>query len=183
MKKISIVGGIILIASLFSGCAYKQECGVDDCGRHYIDTTYRQYTNDNECSQIGSNCQKPVEKLAEKPALPKDTPVLKSKQNLKISVVGEGVAPCQGACSPAQSRAMAKRAAIADAYRLLAEKINGVFVQGDDYVRNLALRSSTVRTHVAATVRNANILDTTFKDGMAKVEMEVSIAYSDFANQ
>jgi len=81
---------------------------------------------------------------------------------------------------PAQSYALAKRAAIADSYRLIAEKVKGVYVEGDDLVKNMMVKRSTVRTSVNAMVRNANLVETTFKDGLCEVEMEILISYGQF---
>jgi len=96
---------------------------------------------------------------------------------IKISVVGQGVAPCKGTCSPAQSLALAKRAAIADSYRLIAEKVKGVYVEGEDLIENMMVKRTRVRTAVAATIRNANIVETTYKDGLCEVEMEIVLSY------
>jgi len=109
---------------------------------------------------------------------PNNALILHSNKPLKISVVGQGVAPCNGACSPSQAYALAKRAAIADAYRLIAEKVKGVYVEGDDLIKNMMVKRSTVKTSVAAYIRNANVVETTFKDGLCEVEMEVVLVHS-----
>lgn len=100
---------------------------------------------------------------------------------IRISVTGEGVAPINTS-SPAQAYALAKRAAVADAYRLIAEKVKGVRVEGYDLVKNMMVQRSTVRTSVDAMVRNANIVETNFKEGLCEVEMEILISYSQFAH-
>ena len=111
-----------------------------------------------------------------------ETPcVLEEDKDIRISVVGQGVAPMHTA-SPAQAYALAKRAAIADAYRLVAEKVKGVRVEGNDLIKNMMVKRSTVRTTVKAMVRNANVVETQFKDGLCEVEMEVLLSYSDFAH-
>jgi hypothetical protein len=107
-------------------------------------------------------------------------PVLTQQAPLIISVVGQGVAPLSTQ-SPAQAYALAKRAAIADGYRLIAEKVKGVRVDGQDVVKNMMVKRSTIRTAVHAMVKNANVIETVFKDGLCEVEMEIAIAYSDFA--
>jgi len=105
--------------------------------------------------------------------------VLEQNSNILISVVGQGVAP-MNTSSPAQAYALAKRAAVADAYRLVAEKIKGVRVDGQDLIKNMMVKRSTVRTSVQAMVRNANIVETTFKEGLCEVEMEIKISHSQF---
>ena len=105
--------------------------------------------------------------------------LLKKNKNLVISVLGQGVAP-MNTYSPAQAFALAKRAAVADAYRLVAEKVKGVRVDGQDLIKNMMVKRSTVRTSVAAMVRNANIVETTFKEGLCEVEMEILISHSQF---
>jgi len=119
----------------------------------------------------------PVE-LAEKPK--KEEDVLDENQDIIISVVGQGVAP-MNTSSPAQAYALAKRAAVADAYRLIAEKVKGVRIDGQDLIKNMMVKRSTVRTSVKAMVRNANIVETTFKEGLCEVEMEIILSHSDFA--
>ena len=119
----------------------------------------------------------PIE-LAQKPK--KDEDLLDEERDLIIGVVGQGVAP-MNTSSPAQAYALAKRAAVADAYRLIAEKVKGVRIDGQDLIKNMMVKRSTVRTSVKAMVRNANIVETTFKEGLCEVEMEIVLSHSDFA--
>ena len=109
----------------------------------------------------------------------KDKLVLTKNNVLTFKVIGQGVAPVN-TISPAQAKALAKRAAIADAYRLIAEKVKGVRVEGRDIVKNMMVKRSSVRTSVEAMVKNANVVETTFKDGLCEVEMEITIAHSQF---
>jgi hypothetical protein len=199
MKQSSIITTVALVgAIMLSGCAYKQTYGVDRCGTPYVDTTYRTYNTQN-CTPVTyiptkSSCQQtvrpqqpvakpapaPAPKVVKKPQLPKNTPVLTCTRPVKITVIGQGVAPCSGTCSPSQAYALAKRAAIADAYRLIAEKVKGVYVEGDDLIKNMMLKRSTVKTSVAACVRNATVTETTFKDGLCEVEMQITLLRSQF---
>ena len=107
--------------------------------------------------------------------------VLAENEEMHISVTGQGVAPMNTA-SPAQAYALAKRAAIADAYRMIAEKVKGVRVDGQDVIKNMMVKRSTVRTSVKAMVKNANIVETTFKEGLCEVEMEIVISHSQFTH-
>ncbi|MDA7818537.1 LPP20 family lipoprotein [Sulfurimonas sp.] len=106
--------------------------------------------------------------------------LLKANDSMHISVIGQGVAP-MSTVSPAQAYALAKRAAIADAYRAIAEKVKGVRIDGQDLIKNMMVKRSTIRTEVKAMVRNANVVETTFKEGLCEVEMEIVISHSDFA--
>lgn len=97
-----------------------------------------------------------------------------SNKKINISVVGQGVAPAF-ASSPAQAYSLAKRAALSDAYRLLAERVMGVEIEGKDTIKNMAIKNSVLNTRVSAMIRNATVVETTFKNGMCEVEMEVAI--------
>jgi hypothetical protein len=105
--------------------------------------------------------------------------VLEKGRDLRISVLGQGVSP-MNTSSPAQAYALAKRAAIAEAYRLIAERVKGVRIDGQDLIRNMMIKRSTIRTSVQAMVKNANIIETTFKDGLCEVEMEIIVSYAQF---
>ncbi|QOP45243.1 LPP20 family lipoprotein [Sulfurimonas paralvinellae] len=121
---------------------------------------------------------KPIE-IAKPEVEEKPEPNLDTNHDLLISVVGQGVAPVNTS-SPAQAYALAKRAAVADAYRLIAEKVKGVRIDGQDLIKNMMVKRSTVRTSVQAMVRNANIVETTFKEGLCEVEMEITLSRSQF---
>ena len=133
---------------------------------------------DDLSSQIETLEMKLDEVVEKAEAKPEE--VLEEHQEMIISVVGQGVAPMNTA-SPAQAYALAKRAAVSDAYRLIAEKVKGVRVDGQDVIKNMMVKRSTVRTSVNAMVRNANVVETTFKEGLCEVEMEIVIAHSQFA--
>ena len=128
-----------------------------------------------------------IEEYVEEPAAPilpkkpevKASNVLQENSSMTISVVGQGVAP-SFTISPAQAYALAKRAATADAYRLIAEKVNGVVVEGKDTVKNMVMQRSTVNTNVRAMIKNATVVETTFKDGLCEVEMEIRLSYNQF---
>ena len=97
-----------------------------------------------------------------------------SYKKIRINVIGQGVAPTMTS-SPAQAYALAKRAAIADAYRLLAEKVKGVRIEGQDKIKNMMVMRSEVRTFVDAVIAEAELIETVFKDGLCEVEMELVI--------
>ena len=94
-----------------------------------------------------------------------------------FGAVGEGIAPTN-TVSHAQSLALAKRAAIADAHRQLAEKLYGVKINSKDTVRDAMLRDSTITAQVAGLIKNASIVEHDFKDGLYRVRMEMKIDQS-----
>ena len=54
---------------------------------------------------------------------------------------------------------LARRAAIVDAYRLLAETIQGVQIDSDTTIESMVLQSDTVKARVAALIKGARIVD------------------------
>lgn len=109
----------------------------------------------------------------------KEEIVLESNKSLRIAVKGQGVAPTF-AISPAQAYVLAKRAATVEAYRLIAERVNGVRVEGQDTIKNMVVKNTTIRANVSAMIRNAMVVETTFKDGLCEVEMEITLNYNQF---
>jgi hypothetical protein len=142
-----------------------------------------------EATKAKEDSQRAVEELAQVKAQKEEElatmaaqeEMLQKNKSLRVSVVGQGVAP-MNTSSPAQAYALAKRAAIADAYRAIAEKVKGVRVDGHDTIKNMMIQRSTINTYVQAMVKNADVVETTFKEGLCEVEMEILISYSDFAN-
>ena len=103
-----------------------------------------------------------------------NAPMITPTNIIEISAVGMGVAP-ETTLSPAQALALAKRAAIVDAYRQIGEKMYGIRVNAQDTVRDMVLRNSTVKTKVMAVIRNAEIIETVYKDGLCQVSMELKL--------
>ena len=100
--------------------------------------------------------------------------VMTKVSTTRLVVRGQGVAP-SFTQSPAQAFALAKRAAMVDAYRLLGEKIQGVRVEGQDLIKNMMVKRSQVRTEVNAMIREATVIETEFKDGLCEVEVELVV--------
>ncbi len=103
-----------------------------------------------------------------------NSPILTPTNVIELSAVGMGVAP-ESTISPSQALALAKRAAIVDAYRQLGEKMYGIRVNAQDTVRDMVLQNSTVKTKVQALIRNAEITETVYKDGLCQVSMELKL--------
>ena len=75
-----------------------------------------------------------------------------------VVAMGEGLAS-ERARTPAQKRLQARKAAIAEAQRALAEAVNKVAVEGGTNVADVALESDYTRTRVSATLTGAVIID------------------------
>ena len=91
-----------------------------------------------------------------------------------IRVVGLGIAPA--GTYGTQAEALARRAAISDAYRQLAEQIGGVNVDATTTVENLMLMNTAVRTHVSALIKGAEIREEKIqRDGSCTVTIELPV--------
>ena len=95
-------------------------------------------------------------------------------ENSVIEVEGMGVAPVN-ARSAAQARAMARRAAVVDAYRQIAEQVAGVQVDAETTVEDMAVSSDVVKTKVSALVQGARIVDEKAVDGAYTVKVQVPL--------
>lgn len=76
-----------------------------------------------------------------------------------IQVTGMGVSNPALARTAAHASMMARRAAVADAYRQLAEAVQGVQVDAETTVEQMMLTSDIVKTRVSAVIRGAQIVD------------------------
>jgi hypothetical protein len=103
------------------------------------------------------------------------TNITKKNCLLRLEVTGVGVVPCNGACSTAQAKVMARRAAIVDGYKALSEKLYGIKINGRDTVKNMILQNSSIRAYVSGLIRGANIEEEDFKDGVYSVVMSIKI--------
>jgi len=109
-----------------------------------------------------------------RPSTISQTPGLVNKCIVRIEANGIGVAPASS-ISPAQSTAMARRAAIIDGYKALTEKLYGIKVNGRETVKEMVLQNSTLRTRIAGIIRGATIEEESYKNGMYKVVMSLKL--------
>lgn len=107
------------------------------------------------------------------PMIP-NSPILTPNNVIELNAVGMGVAP-ETSASPSQALALAKRAAIVDAYRQIGEKMYGIRVNAQDTVKDMMLQNSVIKTKVQALIRNAEITETVYKDGLCQVSMEIKL--------
>ena len=93
----------------------------------------------------------------------------------KITVQGMGVAPTY-AVNAIQARMLARRAAVVDAYRQLAEMVTGVNVDSETTVENMMVTSDVTKTKVTALIQGARIVSEQAVDGGGyTVTMEMSV--------
>ncbi len=92
-----------------------------------------------------------------------------------VRAAGTGVPPAQ-ASSPAQANAMARRAAIVDAYRNLLEAVGKVRVEAATTVKNFEVASDVVKTRISGLIQGARIVnEQAMPDGSYQVTMEVNL--------
>lgn len=130
------------------------------------------YTQSLPQDSTSSSQQKP-ESNGNSSIIP-NSPILTPNNTIELSAVGMGVAP-ESTISPSQALALAKRAAIIDAYRQIGEKMYGIRLNAQDTVRDMVLINSVVKTKVEALIKNAEIIETVYKDGLCQITMELKL--------
>ena len=91
-----------------------------------------------------------------------------------ITAIGSGVAPPR-AVNPAQARMLARRAAVVDAYRQLAETVQGVNVDSETTVENMMTTSDVIKTKVSAMIKGARVVSEQEIPGGYTVTMQISM--------
>lgn len=76
--------------------------------------------------------------------------------NGTVSATGYGVCP-EGNYRPMQARILARKAAIADAQRLLAEAVYGVNIDAATTVQNAVVTNDSISTHVSGLIKNSTV--------------------------
>jgi len=168
MKRLTILTiSTVLAASLFAAeQTAPQQSGADDY-------EYVEPDTGGDVGNAQNDAANPDELNTDEFVIP-NSPLLKPTNIITIRAIGMGVSP-ESTISPAQALVLAKRAAIADAYRQLGEKMYGIKLNAKDTIKDAVVKNSTIRTKVSAIVRNAEIVESIFKDGLFQVEMEVKL--------
>ena len=95
-------------------------------------------------------------------------------QNGTITVKGTGAVPLNSV-SKTQGMMMARRAAVVDGYRQLAETINGVQIDAETTVEDFIVTSDVARTKVSALIKGAQVIEEKALDGGYEVTMRVAM--------
>ncbi|MGV3524276.1 MAG: LPP20 family lipoprotein [Candidatus Sericytochromatia bacterium] len=96
--------------------------------------------------------------------------------NGQITVTGTGAAPSNTSQSAGQKRLLAQRAAVADAYRQLAELINGVTVTSETLVKDFVVESDIVKTRVEALIKGARVGKPRYlSDGTVEIDVTLGV--------
>lgn len=91
-----------------------------------------------------------------------------------ITVKGMGVAP-PNAVNEMQKLMMARRSAVIDGYRQLAEAVKGVNVEAGSRVENFLLTNDVIETNVNAVIQGAQVIDERDLPGGYEVTMRISL--------
>jgi hypothetical protein len=171
MKKIITFAGMISGALMLAGCCCIQQpsCANATCDDDR-NVDYLSYTK----PAVNYKKVKKVNKNAGI-CIVSGIPGLNKNCILKMEAVGVGVAPSSGMESAAQAMAMARRAAILEGYKSLAEKLYGIKINGRETLKNMMLQNESLRAYIQGVIRGANIEQESFKDGMYRVVMTLKV--------
>lgn len=110
-------------------------------------------------------------------------------KEVKITAVGYGASSSYEGYTPGQKRLMAMRTSKLDAYRSLAEQVQGVRVNGNSTVSAMMTQVDSFRVLVDAYLRGAQVVSVIpMNDGNYETTMELTLdsrffnAYTPFAN-
>ena len=102
----------------------------------------------------------------------------KTEKVVTFNVVGKGLEP-ENAVTRGEARIQAERAAVADGYRLLAEKLRGVYVDAYMESGRGTVDFDRVRTQTQAWLRGTEILQITEgKYGIVNARMQLRVNFT-----
>ncbi|WP_233201228.1 LPP20 family lipoprotein [Chromobacterium alticapitis] len=97
-------------------------------------------------------------------------------QPIVVRVTGTGAAPYTSSLTPSQRKLLAMRAARLDAFRAIAEQVQGMRLVGNSTVSNMIANSDSFRTYVDAYLRGVTIVSTAMKpDGTSEAVAEITL--------
>ena len=93
-------------------------------------------------------------------------------------VIGKGIEP-EDALTKGEGVLMAERAAVADGYRQLAEKLRGVYIDAFMRAGRGAVNHDLIRTHTQSWLRGTEIIEVTEgRYGITNVRMRLRVNFS-----
>lgn len=93
-----------------------------------------------------------------------------------IRATGNGAAPYTSALTPSQRKLLSMRAARLDAYRSIAEQVQGMKLVGNSSVANMVATSDGFRTYVDAYLRGVRVVSTNMlPDGTSEAVAEITL--------
>ena len=96
-------------------------------------------------------------------------------ENNMVTAKGYGIAP-KNASSLNQARSFARRAAIMDGYRMLAEQVKGVHITAETTIKSQILSGDIVESRVSAIISGAEVLSEEFgADGSCVVVVGIPV--------
>lgn len=96
--------------------------------------------------------------------------------SVRLRAIGFGAPGNYMQYTPAQQKLMAMRAAQIDAYRNLAEQVQGFRITGNTTVSAFTVQNDTIRSYVDSYLRGARVVSTTsIADGNFQVEVEIDV--------
>ena len=97
-----------------------------------------------------------------------------SPVNIYITVTGKGTAPADENLNEVQRYLLSERAAIVDAYRKLAEKLQGFIVKTLTSSGNYIVNKDAVRVQAEAYIKGAEIVDIHhFENGICEAKVKI----------
>ncbi|BBF84592.1 hypothetical protein DLM_0952 [Aquitalea magnusonii] len=93
-----------------------------------------------------------------------------------IRATGSGAAPYSSALTPSQRKLLSMRAARLDAFRSIAEQVQGMKLVGNSSVANMVATSDGFRTYVDAYLRGVRLVSTNMlPDGTSEAVAEITL--------
>lgn len=165
LKQVSKLGMTALMASvLMTGCV-NQPSNPIAMSRMQTDaeTNSYQQSPDHNREEVKQAQKVEVKTITENAKHQvQDYHVKKQKLDLiKITGIGYGSESTYEGYTPGQRRLMAIRASKLDAYRSLAEQINGIKIDSNTAISTLTAQSDSFRARVNAVVRGARVISIT----------------------
>jgi len=166
VKQVSTLGMTALMASvLMTGCTNQPSAPITIASSTptTVETSsHPQQPSHNKEEVI--QAQKAEVKIITDSSKPEMQPHYTKKQKpdlIKITGIGYGSESTYEGYTPGQRRLMAIRASKLDAYRSLAEQINGIKIDSNTSISTLTAQSDSFRARVNAVVRGARVISIT----------------------